>query len=312
MKTLMICFFVLLALQCSFAYAGDKAGSIMQSMQPPDLKAASSAELITSMSDKNALYRSAAAQELGRRKVSSAASGLKVLLQDNVLAIRVDAAEALLAIGDKSGMPALRNIIKDTQATPTTALRAAKALAAAGDDTGLALANSQLQNKYSMNRVTAINALNSNKNDEIAYAALQIGLNDPAEEVKTFSLGRLGERPNLRSLKMIEPSISDENDGVRVMAHGAIIKTRLWGGIPFVINTLADKNWAIRGVGARYLNCVTGYTIKASGLISDDKVASDLQKEWQKWWEENSGLHPTDYIVPKPEEKPQTGPKVYL
>jgi HEAT repeat protein len=264
---------------------------LLEIVSPPiGMEKKSTDDLIVILQDKRDSWRSAAAQELGKRKSSAVIEPLRNLLKDELPFIKVDAAEALLELGDESGLPVLKEVL--TIGTPATALRAAAVLAKHGDNTGLALAKSELSSKYFTNRKRAINALNSSKDEDTAYATLQIGLQDSEHQVRMQSLHLLGKRGTLRSLRMIEPFLSNPDYSERAMALSSVAETRLWDGVPFFLNALADQEPSIRYIAASWLSLYAGQGPTDVSILKAENTPK-VERQWREWWEANKSNHPS-------------------
>ena len=289
MTRLISCTLILFLVTTSVIAASDKRKSEVVAPPPVGLEKKSTDELIVMLRNERDSWRSAAAQELGKRKSPAAIEPLHSLLKDDLPFIRVDAAEALLELGDESGIPVLKEVL--TIGTPATALRAAAVLAKHGDDAGLSLAKSQLSSQYFTNRMRALDALNSSNNEETAYAALQIGLQDSEHQVRMRAIYLLGKRGTARSLRMIEPFLSSPDYSERAMALDAVVETRLWDGVPFLLNALADSEPAMRYKAATWLNLYTGQNRPTTPTLRAE-TAPDVERQWREWWEANKSNCP--------------------
>lgn len=260
-------------------------------LAPPDIANKTTSELVELLKDTRMNYRSSALQELGKRKEKSALADIRALLADHIPFVQVDAAKALLDMGDFSGIQTLRDVMASPSSTPGTALKAAGILASHGDLSGETLAKSKLGSKYFTRRMDALDVLKNSADPEVAYIALQIGIEDEDLLVRRVAASALAEKGTLRSLEMLRTLLSSPDYDSRSAAVVAISKSRLWNGIPLLITALSDPCEVVRDRAAWELENLTGEK-KNRNVRTQDRAAK-LQNEWQLWWETNKKDCPT-------------------
>ena len=279
--------FVVICLVMAIGSAG--AGEIqrMHVQAPPDLKVKPLAEVRAMLGDARPLYRCAAAQELARRDDRAAIPDLQPLLKDKVPFVQLESASALLELGDKSALTVVQGLfISDAPDVAGIKLRVVEVLAKAGDNRGLALAKSGIQSKYSTDRVLALRALNAFKDEDIAYAALQVALGDTSQLVRGAAVNMLSERPAKRSVALLSSLLAGEDPSTRLMALTALTKTRHPDAMPAFLDALGDSDQGVRIAAATSLNLMSGLKRPVMAMRDPDR-AKEIEKEWREWWEAN-------------------------
>jgi len=250
---------------------------------PLNLDEKETEELLQMLDDESVLDRAAAASELGRRKATEAIQPLRLLLTDKSVVVQLDAATALLELGEMDAMPVLRDLLA---AVPlSTRLHAAEALARFGDESGLDLARAQLTSEFSARRDAAIRALAASKNDEVAYPALEAGLNDPNSLVRRTALYLLGKRPGKRSVELLGSVLSDPDRSIRLLTVAALANHGSRDAVPLLLDALEDRDLVMCGIAASALNRVTGENKRT--IVLKPERARQLEMEWREWWEAN-------------------------
>ncbi len=98
----------------------------------------------------------------------------------------------------------------------------------------------------------------------------------------------LGRRGTIRSLKMIEPFLSNPNYLDRAFALNTTIHTKLYDVIPYLPNALSDEEPALRYKAAKWLNLFTGQDFGTPPTIT-----SEIANKWREWWEANKSKYPS-------------------
>ena len=287
--------------------AGGSAEIREKATLPPALEGVDTSAVVQMLQDKRPAYRAQAAWELGRRKAMDAVTPLRTLLNDGDTIVRLRAAVALEELGDKSGLQVLRELLTSRDILPQTALKAVQVLARHGDEVGMALAKSELASPRFTHRMAALSALNASKNEETAYAALQIGLRDKERLVQAVAINLLEKRATRRGVDLLSSLLSDPDYSLRGIAVRAIGRTRLWDAVPVLLDALANPDRWVRYSAAGSLNIITGRDRPILQALSADR-AGDLEREWREWWEANKDKRPSALTQKEPDRDTKAKP----
>jgi len=283
-----ICGFLLAVAAGAVCAAASSQDVVELRLSSPNLKNESVQTVITRLKDPEGLCRSAAARELGQRKVTQAVAPLKELLSDPLHYVRVTAAEALLELGDRSGIALLR---EEVAAGSIRAFDAARYLLAHGDNTGLQLVKSKLTSTRTVERSLAIGALSRSNDEELVYSTLVGGLKDMDPSIRgqcIFRIGDLGTQRSVGLLKSLYPLVGSPSERACLMQAAA--RTGLWDAIPALLEGLDDPEFLVRTNAATYLNLLTGQSKPVS--VRDPERAKALSQQWRQWWDANKGSYP--------------------
>lgn len=284
---------------CDGVTGTDTQLAVVDNMSVPELVAAL----------KNPKYnRSIICIELGGRNEKSAILPLREALTDTSLSVRVDAARALLMLGDTTGVQALKDALKCN--SPKEATIAAATLARYGGDyTGVEVARLHLTDKSPGIRIYSLIAVGLCPKDDIAYPALQAGLGDKSESVRSQAIWLLSKRKSPRSVDLLSPLMSSPDSLCRLIVLQAIADTQVGAAIPVLIEVLSNTDEAMRCYAAGQLNRLTGRKQPDLSLDKAEK-AQEANKEWRAWWSANKKDYPPEKKLKVPEPPPNVIPAI--
>ncbi len=266
---------------------------------------ASDEQLASFLWSASVTQRAAAAIEVGRRHLRSAAPGLGQLLRDDNEAVRYAAAAALLDMGDTTGVAVVRARLASSGATGVERSLAARKLAEHGDLSGIELARTNLCHKLSGFRLDAVEVLSHSPNPQEAMAALEGGSRDPVALVRIATARCLGRRGDDASIALLSIMLKDEDANVRASAALHLAETGRYDTIPALVGALADSSTAVVGRVSSMLQKLTGYTPRCR--TGDEASNRKLEAEWLQWWEGNKGNYPATGRVPVGLSKSSSG-----
>jgi HEAT repeat protein len=200
------------------------------------------------LKDRNISVRLAAADVLGTMKSRSSIPKLRVALDDNSAIVRFSAAQALWAMGDRSGHDLFMEVLQgDSKVTPGLVrgglqqvheeMHDPKALAELGSEVaagaflgpagfGLTAAIELTKDKASPARAISARMLADDGSDE-AREVLRDALYDKSWIVRATAAEAIGVHGSLNDVKVLAALLDDQEKQVRYRAAAAIVRVTL-------------------------------------------------------------------------------------
>lgn len=200
------------------------------------------------LQDKNALVRQTAASTLGEMGARSAIPDLKTAMDDNDPAVSFTAAKALSQLGDETGREIFQQVMEGERTEGPGKFKSAvkqakhKLRPAELSRMGVNEASGALLGPASIPIIAAEEAVKDIKTDPGApgravaagvlakdpdpssLAVLEDSLSDKNEAVRLAVVKALGERGNLLTIPKLLPVLSDDHHAVQYMAAASIVK----------------------------------------------------------------------------------------
>ncbi len=229
-------------------------------------------QLLTYLSDENALVRRTVARVLGELGRSEAEDPLINLLGDENGHVRSMAAEALGRLRSRKAVTPLLELLTDEYKSVQES--AMQALAAVGDESVL----DRLVKEYTLQDIPLrrnIALLLGKFATAGAADVLVFALKDEEAEVRKAVVHALGNLPEERSLRPLMLAVTDDDPEVRMLAAEALGRLSAPGVSEALISLLEDQDLWVRAAAARGLGRIGG--AQAGQLLASylDK-ASDI------------------------------------
>lgn len=223
---------------------------------------AAQAALLDALEDDDLAVRLEAAQAAGRVRLAAAVPILRDWLDDANAETRAAAASALGAIGDARARDGLLRALGD--ATAEVRRVAVDAAAALGGDEAVPALVGALDDRDVLVRVAVVEAL-GRLGDARALVPLGGVVRDDAPEVREAVMRSLGRLRDARALASLEQGLADSNENVRLAAAGALGRV----GDADAVRALAR---VLRGPDARLARAA----VAALGGIDDARATDAL------------------------------------
>jgi HEAT repeat protein len=210
------------------------------------------------------------------------------------------AAESLLLLGDRSGIPVLKAALSSGHKSRVA--RSARILAAAGDDSGLEKMRPMLTSTDRNERSRAFMGFAASLNPAEAFPALRKAVDDDDRIIRQTALTALEKRPGPESIEILGSVLKSTHKEDHGIAAGMLIRSRRVEAIPHLIEALTDDSPAVRRTAAVGLTHLAGRPItpRTKARVAKLEDARLLQNEWRQWWQDNKAT-----FVPGPPAPPQ-------
>lgn len=234
--------------------------------------------------------------------MQAALPGLKTLLTDEWQLTRENAAEGLLRMGDRTGVPTLRGLL-DASYT-TIALRAAAVLAEHGDTAGLPLARRHFAGDKPGLKADALKVLAFSDDPNEAYGALEKSLSDGAPSVQLTATNMLATLGTHRSLDVLAGAARNSQASlVRRYASHAIGVLGFYDGIPVLLDVLSGNDPLAASTAATALSRLSGRPWAKT--IWNHEQALSAERDSREWWEANQERFPFGQKSAAPRIEPE-------
>lgn len=204
------------------AGAGSRGTRVVALRALGDLPAIDIDEIIASaLTDQDPALRLTAVDVARTRRTRGAAKQLRALLDDRIFLVRIQAAAALLATGDETGLSLLNAALESE--FPDARLAAARGLSEGKTTAWRGVAKALLTNRDGLFRLQAAELLLAVEPDA-ALGVLRPATSDPNPTVRLEAARILG-RVSTPDLAVLRPLLRDESPWVRIEVAGALQKS---------------------------------------------------------------------------------------
>jgi HEAT repeat protein len=258
-----------------------------------DIPHLSTNEVIAKLSSADAEVRVAAVDELAQRNAKDAMPALQNLVADPDEEVSTAAAAAVFGMGDNTVLELLNARLKSSN--QMVAIRAAEALAKAGNPAGLDYAKKVLSTDYGpiSLRSRALEAVCYGADSATAYDALERAAKVPGLQLK--AVGLLGSRHEKRAVDILASVRTSDTRLVRSLVAYALGGTRMNDAIALLIDMVEDADRTVANVAIMKFNSLTG---RSFALMTSTGDAPARKAALLSWWNENQSKFPSGAQTP--------------